>query len=51
MMAKIPGTGKDLGMYWSCSALFRFFFHLPVYLLISSVLENFSYRILFPRFT
>lgn len=22
MMAKIPGTEKDLGMYWSCSALF-----------------------------
>lgn len=22
MMAKIPGTEKDLGMYWSCSAVF-----------------------------
>lgn len=26
MMAKIPGTGKDLGMYWSCSALFNSIF-------------------------
>lgn len=41
MMAKIPGTGKDLGVYWSCSSLFYWIFiFIFLSMLISSV-ENF----------
>lgn len=41
MMAKIPGTGKDLGVYWSCSSLFYWIFiFIFLSVLISSV-ENF----------